>query len=147
MKKLTFWMVALAASLATALEAQDITGNWQGTLQPGQQKVRLVFRIAAENDKLTATIRTADQPSPPIATTITRDGSSIKITIPAIKGKYEGKLSADGNSITGTFSQGAQLPLEPGTRHPRDCLVDSRTSASAETNGTGCKSGIRSGND
>ena len=111
MKKLTLWMMAFGVLQGTALEAQDITGNWQGTLQPGQQKVRLVFKIATENDKLTATIRTADQPSPPIATTITRDGSAIKITIPAINGKYEGKLSADGNSITGTFSQGAQLPL------------------------------------
>ncbi len=111
MKKVTLWMLALAALQGTALEAQDITGNWQGTLQPGQQKVRLVFKIATENDKLTATIRTADQYSPPIATTITRDGSVIKVTIPAINGKYEGKLSADGNLITGTFSQGAQLPL------------------------------------
>ena len=111
MKKLTFWMMALAALQGIALQAQDITGNWQGTLQPGQQKVRLVFKIALENDKLTATIRTADRPSPPIATTITRNGSAIKMTIPAINGTYEGKLSADGNSITGTFSQGAQLPL------------------------------------
>jgi uncharacterized protein (TIGR03435 family) len=111
MKKLTLWMMALAVLQGTALQAQDITGNWQGTLQPGQQKVRLVFKIAMENDKLTATIRTADQYSPPIVTTITRDGSAIKVTIPAINGKYEGKLSADGNSIVGKVTQGAELPL------------------------------------
>src|SRR5271170_5223538 len=111
MKKWTLWMMALAALQASAFEAQNITGNWQGTLQAGQQKVRLVFKIALENDKLNATLYTVDQPSPPIATTITRDGSTVKMTVPSIAGKYEGKLSADGNSITGTFSQGAQLPL------------------------------------
>ncbi len=36
MKKLTLLMIALAALQGCALQAQDITGNWQGTLQPGQ---------------------------------------------------------------------------------------------------------------
>src|SRR5580658_7712590 len=111
MKKLTLWMMAVAALQGTALEAQNITGNWQGTLEVPQRKVRIVFKIAPENDKLQATLYTVDQPSPPIATTITREGSTVKITIPSIAGTYEGKLSADGNSIAGTFSQGAQLPL------------------------------------
>jgi len=111
MKKLTLWMMALAALPGSALQAQNITGDWQGTLQPGQQKVRIVFKIALEDDKLKATLYTVDRPSPPIATTITRDGSTVKMTIPSLNGSYEGKLSADGNSITGTFSQGAQLPL------------------------------------
>jgi hypothetical protein len=71
MKKLTIGLMALAAMQGIALQAQEITGNWQGALQPGQQKVRLVFQIAQENNKLTATIRTADQYSPPIVTTIT----------------------------------------------------------------------------
>ncbi len=111
MKKLTLWMMALAALLGSALEAQNITGNWQGTLQAGPQKERLVFKIALENDKLKATLHTVDQPSPPIATTITRDGSTVKMTIPAANVKYEGKLSADGNSIAGTWTQAAPLAL------------------------------------
>jgi uncharacterized protein (TIGR03435 family) len=109
MKKLTLWIMALAA--LPALQAQNITGNWQGTLQAGPQKVRIVFKIALENDKLQATLRTVDQPSPPIATTITRDGSTVKMTIPGINGTYEGKLSGDGNSIAGTWTQGAPFPL------------------------------------
>jgi uncharacterized protein (TIGR03435 family) len=111
MKKWTLWMMALAALQASAFEAQNITGNWQGTLQAGQQKVRLVFKIALENDKLKATLRTVDQPSPPIATTITRDGSTVKMTIPGENANYEGKLSGDGNSIAGTWTQGAPLAL------------------------------------
>ena len=85
MKKLTLWMMALAALLGIALQAQDITGNWQGTLQAGPQKVRIVFKIALENDKLKATLYTVDRPSPPIAATIIRDGSTVKMTIPAAK--------------------------------------------------------------
>jgi uncharacterized protein (TIGR03435 family) len=112
MKKLTLWMMALAALLGSALEAQDITGNWQGTLQAGAQKVRIVFKIALENDKLQATLRTVDQPSPPIATTITRDGSTVKMTIPGANANYEGKLSGDGSSIAGTWTQGAPLALK-----------------------------------
>jgi len=111
MKKLTLWMMALAALQGSALQAQNITGNWQGTLQAGQRKVRIVFKIAQENDKLQATLYTVDQPSPPIATTITRDGSTVKMTIPSLNGNYEGKLSGDGNSITGTLTQGAPLTL------------------------------------
>jgi uncharacterized protein (TIGR03435 family) len=111
MKKLTLGMMALAGLQGSALQAQNITGNWQGTLQAGPQKVRIVFKIAPENDKLKATIYTVDQPSPPIATTITQDGSTVKMTIPALNGKYEGKLSADGNAIAGTWTQGVPMAL------------------------------------
>src|SRR5580698_3716900 len=97
MKKLTLWIMALAALLGSALEAQNITG----TLLAGPQKVRIVFKIALENDKLQATLRTVDQPSPPIATTIARDGSTVKMTIPSINGTYEGKLSGTGTRWRG----------------------------------------------
>ena len=70
MKKLTLWMMALAALQGITLQAQNITGDWQGTLEVPQRKVRLIFKIGLENDKLTATIYTVDQASPPIATTI-----------------------------------------------------------------------------
>lgn len=111
MKKLTLWIMALAALLGNALQAQNITGNWQGTLQAGQQKIRLLFKIALENDKLTATLYTIDRPSPPIATTLKVDGSSVKITIPGANVNYAGKLSGDGNSIAGTWTQSTSLAL------------------------------------
>ena len=119
MKKLTLWMIALAALPGSALQAQNITGNWQGTLQAGQQKVRIVFKIALEDDKLKAALYTVDRPSPPIATTITRDGSTVKMTIPGLNGNYEGKLSGDGNSIAGTWTQGAPQALNLARATPQ----------------------------
>src|SRR5215471_8737714 len=89
MKKPALWMMVLAALPGNALQAPNISGNWQGTLQPGQQKVRIVFKIGLENDKLTATLYTVDRAGPPIATTIIRDGSTVKMAIPGINGKYE----------------------------------------------------------
>ena len=48
MKRLTLWIMALAALLGRGLQAQNIAGNWQGILQAGPQKVRIVFKIAQE---------------------------------------------------------------------------------------------------
>jgi uncharacterized protein (TIGR03435 family) len=111
MKELTLWIMALATFHGSALQAQNITGNWQGTLQAGQQKLRIIFKIGLENDNLKAALYSIDQPSPPIAATITRDGATVKVTVPSVNGNYEGKLSGDGNSIAGTWTQGAPLPL------------------------------------
>ncbi|MGH9645807.1 MAG: TIGR03435 family protein, partial [Bryobacteraceae bacterium] len=112
MRKLMLWMIGLAALLGSALQAQDIRGQWQGTLEPAKGiKRRIVFKISLENDKLQASFYTVDQPSPPIGGSITRNGSTLRMTIPALNGKYEGKLGAGGNSITGTLTLGAPMPL------------------------------------
>jgi uncharacterized protein (TIGR03435 family) len=43
---------------------------------------------------------------------VTRDGATVKMTLKMIGGTYEGKLSSDGKTITGTWSQGpTPLPL------------------------------------
>jgi uncharacterized protein (TIGR03435 family) len=42
---------------------------------------------------------------------ITLDGTTVKMSLPAIGGTYEGKLSGDGKTIAGTWTQGAPLPL------------------------------------
>jgi len=96
----------------SALHAQNITGTWQGSLRDGPQELRIVIKISLEDDKLKAVTYSIDQGGQPIpASAITRDGSAIKMTVAAIGGNYEGKLSADGKSIAGTWTQGAPLPL------------------------------------
>lgn len=110
MKKLVLWMIALAAWQATALFAQNITGTWQGTLQPpgGRPPIRLVIKIARNPDEsLKATLYSIDQGGQAInASAASQQGSTVKLTIAAIGAEYEGKWAADGDNITGTFSQG-----------------------------------------
>jgi len=113
MKNRTPWMIALAVLALTTLKAQNITGTWQGMLQgPQGMPLRTVIKVALDNDKLKATLYSIDQTPQPIpASTFTKDGPSIKMTIAAMNGTYEGKLSGDGNSITGTWTQGG--PVSP----------------------------------
>jgi uncharacterized protein (TIGR03435 family) len=117
MKKWMHRTIALAAlsfsGFSSQLLAQNITGTWQGSLNVGPQVLRTVIKISTTaNDKLAAVFYSIDQQSPAIpANTFTRDGSSVKMTITQLNGIFEGRLSADGNTITGTWSQGAPLPL------------------------------------
>jgi uncharacterized protein (TIGR03435 family) len=112
MKKL---MLSIALALSSgALIAQNITGTWQGSLKPGAQELRIVIKISTTDaDKLAAVLYSIDQRSPAIpATTFTRSGSTVKMTITALNGNYEGRVSGDGNSIEGTWTQGGPpLPL------------------------------------
>jgi uncharacterized protein (TIGR03435 family) len=104
----------VAAVSAGAVQAQDITGTWQGTLQPpnAPKGLRIVFQITKEAEQLKAVLRSIDQGGQAInAGAITFQGSVLKLTIPAIGGNYEGRMSGDGNSISGTFTQGGPLPL------------------------------------
>jgi uncharacterized protein (TIGR03435 family) len=111
MKTLMVWTLALAA-VPGVLQAQNITGSWQGTLTGGPMDLRTVLKLSLNNDKLVGAFYSIDQnPTPIPVGAITRDGSSIKMEIPAIGGTYEGKVSADGNTIAGTWSQGGPSTL------------------------------------
>ena len=148
MKKLTLWIIALAALPGSAF-AQNITGTWQGALKAGPQELRIVVKISTtDKDKLTAITYSIDQGTQPIpASAFTRDGSTVKWTITAIDGSYEGKVSGDGNSITGTWNQGVTRAPEPDSCHAGDRLDHSGTSASAQADGSRCESGVRSRHD
>ncbi len=119
MKKWTLWMIALLALPVGAsfsqLSAQNIVGTWQGALKvqtpQGSQELRTVIKISTtDNDKLAAVFYSIDQQSPAIpATTFTRNGSAVKMTITALNGTYEGRVNSEGNTIDGTWTQGGPL--------------------------------------
>ena len=103
----------------------DLDGAWSGTLDAGQ-KLRLMFHIASTAAGLTATLDSLDQSAKGIPISkVTRKGSSVVMECDAVGGKFEGELSKDGTTLTGSWSQGGgTLPLVlkhgPDTiaRHP-----------------------------
>jgi uncharacterized protein (TIGR03435 family) len=124
------WIIAIAmfagGTSFSQLYAQSITGTWQGEIQPPQGKgLRVVIKVSTTDaDKLSAVFYSIDQQSPAIpATTFTRNGSTVKMTIAAVNGTYEGKLNAEGNSIDGTWTQGAPLPLNLTKATPETAWV------------------------
>jgi len=113
-KKLMLWMLVLAIASVRVLYAQDMAGAWQGTLQPpgGGQALRIVMQLSRAADQTwQARMYSIDQGGQPISGTVTVQGSAVKIAVPAIGGTFEGRLSDDRNSIAGTFTQGAPVPL------------------------------------
>jgi len=112
MRKILVCLSALAL-LAGCLCAQDIAGDWQGTLKAGPQELRVIFQISKADSGWKAAMYSIDQTTDPIpVTSVTLDASNLKLTVDAVRGSYDGKVSADGASIAGNWSQGVPLPLE-----------------------------------
>ena len=97
----------------TPVSPMDVLGIWQGTLHAGRD-LRLELKITqAAAGEYKATFYSVDQGGQPISVSKTtfQDGT-LTFTMDAIGGKYQGKMSADGKTITGTWTQGPNpLPL------------------------------------
>jgi hypothetical protein len=91
----------------------DIDGTWLGTLDTGMGKLRVVFHIVNTEDGLIATMDSPDQGGKGIPTSsVTRNGTSLKIEAKGIGRVFDGKIAADLSSIDGTWTQGGgTLPL------------------------------------
>lgn len=103
------------AQAAAPKDAGGIVGTWQGTLHaPGGHDLRTVLKISKdEKGALHAMFYSIDQSGQGIPTSsISFDSGTLKYGIEFISLKYEGKMSADKNSISGTSTQGDHsLPL------------------------------------
>jgi len=99
---------------ATFARAQDIAGDWQGTLNTGMGELRLVLHLAkAADGSLTATLDSVDQGANGIPVkSATLKGSKLNLDVTTVQGTYEGTVAADGKSISGTWTQGKPLPLD-----------------------------------
>ncbi len=101
------------AQAPTTSPTQSLADTWQGTLHAGRD-LRTVVKISkADDGGYKAVFYSIDQGGDGLPVTkITLEGSTVKMTLTMINGSYEGKLSSDGKTITGTWSQGPNpLPL------------------------------------
>ena len=85
-----------------------------GTLNTGAGELRLVLHLTKASDGgLAAILDSVDQGANGIPVkSATLKGSKLSLDIEAVHGTYEGTVAADGNSISGTWSQGKALPLD-----------------------------------
>lgn len=105
--------VLAAAALAgpAAAQAPSYDGDWAGTLEAGAQKLRLELHMKTVGGQETAVLDSLDQGSTIPATAVKTDGGELSVLFLAVGGELKGKLSPDGKTLTGSWTQGATLPL------------------------------------
>jgi pimeloyl-ACP methyl ester carboxylesterase len=100
---------------APAVDASpNVVGTWEGTLDAGTAKLKLVLHVDAAKDG--ALVGRLDVPAQgasdlPIDS-LSLAGNTLKFEMKSLGASYEGKLDSSGNQISGEFRQGGQaLPL------------------------------------
>jgi CubicO group peptidase (beta-lactamase class C family) len=102
----------LARGLAPpAPVVMGLDGDWQGALNVGPAGLlRLVFHVRTRPDGTFVTLDSLDQgTSGAPASAIRRTGDQVEIDFPLLKAQVAGRLSQDGGSIQGEFTQGPAL--------------------------------------
>lgn len=125
MKKAFLSVIFVALTVVPGF-AQGFQGAWNGTLNAGGAKLRIVFHIEENAGVCTATMDSPDQGVKGIPVTeVEVENNAIRLKIAGIAMAYAGTLT--GNSIAGTFTQGgfsAPLNMERGAveeaRRPQD---------------------------
>jgi uncharacterized protein len=107
-----FPLVATLLAGVTGASAQtgapDIfIGSWMGDLKVGAVTLRMVFNITSSNGALSATMDSPDQGAKgiPVSHMEVKSGA-ILLEVKAARGSYSGRISADGKSIDGAWTQG-----------------------------------------
>ncbi|MGB7263969.1 MAG: TIGR03435 family protein [Terracidiphilus sp.] len=98
---------AAQSGAAPAASTTDIVGIWQGTLHAGRD-LRTELKITKAGDgSFKAAFYSIDQGGQPfVASKTTFQDGTLSFALDAIGGKYEGKMSPDGKTISGTWTQG-----------------------------------------
>lgn len=97
-----------------AAQSPSVVGRWQGVLQPAPSvSLRVQFDLNYGAGGLSAVMRSLDQGGQPLtASAATVTGGRLSLTFATIRGAYKGTLSPDGQTLTGTWTQGpGTLPL------------------------------------
>ena len=87
-------------------QAREIGGAWQGTLHTGLDLRGVIEISKAKNGEYNGVFYSIDQSATPFPVSrITLDGAAVKISFAEFGAVFEGKLSSDGMSMAGTWSQ------------------------------------------
>jgi uncharacterized protein (TIGR03435 family) len=115
-RTLSFTILTTCLFAALSSRAQDIAGTWQGTLQQAPKPQRIVLKIskdaAAGWKGLAYNLDTPMAYEGRATTLMSLHGTDLRFAIAPMDSTYQGKLSDDGATITGTWTQnGTPLSL------------------------------------
>lgn len=105
-------VLMLAPAAALAGSPPELIGDWKGVLEVEGAKLTLVFHVGA--DRVTAD--SPDQGSFNLPGSAGMNGSSLTLGIPMVDATFEGKVTPDGKTLSGTFYQGGNSPSLTLTR-------------------------------
>ena len=107
MLKKILWILAIVALSSGRLRAQDVVGDWQGTLEAGKE-YRIVVKIA-KNDSggLKAELYSIDNgPDARALNFISVHDGTLQFSYEPLGVTYEGRVNGDASAITGLWAQG-----------------------------------------
>jgi pimeloyl-ACP methyl ester carboxylesterase len=95
-------------SMTSSLNAQDISGDWQGAINTKKDRLRVILHVdKADDGGWKSKFFSIDQGSDGIpVTTITQQGAEVAFSIADLKLSYKGTVSSDDRSIVGKMTQG-----------------------------------------
>jgi len=115
--KNSLWILLLLLGLSCQVfgqtPAKDFEGSWQGTLEAGGQKLRLVVTVTkSDAGAYTGKLDSLDQGATLPIDTITVNGDAVRWEIKSSAIVFEGALNKERTELAGTFTQADQpFPL------------------------------------
>jgi hypothetical protein len=108
------WLYLALMMVVVTVRAQDVSGDWQGTLQ-GKAPHRLMLQIVKTSSRgWEATLYRIDQTGEPEAVpSVKISGLELKLGL-RDGGTYDGKISTDATEIRGSWTEG-ELSAQPMT--------------------------------
>ena len=86
-------ILGVLAAMAVRVAAQDVAGDWQGTLKGPGVELRVVVHLTRGASGLTGTLDSPDQAASGIALAAAAlTGNTLTFSVPAVNGSYTGTL-------------------------------------------------------
>ena len=120
--------------------AQDITGDWQGTLHAGKD-LRIVLKITKDDGKLKVVGYSIDQGAGAMnATGATLDGKDFKFAVPGVGGSFCGKVERRWEHDQWDVVSGTAAGAGAGASDEGDGLGYPCATQADRADGRGCES-------
>src|SRR5688572_26895986 len=106
-------LLFLSVQLFAQTPTKSFEGSWQGTLEAGATKLRIVLAVTkSEAGVYRGNFESLDQGATLPIDTITVNDDAVRLEIKSMAISYEGVMNKERTELTGTFTQSGQaFPL------------------------------------